>query len=84
MIALKYFLLSTQSQFSREQHQNPTMVKDTYVLVEDGGGVEDLWDFGILNSQTARSSPKREGDCLHFEKEVLAIQVGKYQKCEKE
>ena len=77
-----YNLLCTQSQFSSEQHQSPTMAEDTYQLIsqlqeaQTSDGRDDLWDFG--------SYPERKGDCLLFEKEVLAIQVGKYQKCEKE
>ena len=72
----------TQSQFSSEQHQSPTMAEDTYQLIsqlqeaQTSDGRKDLWDFG--------SYPERKGDGLLFEKEVLAIQVGKYQKCEKE
>ena len=75
-----YNLLCTQSQFSSEQHQ--TMAEDTHELIsqlqeaQTSDGREDFWDFG--------SYPERKGDCLLFEKEVLAIQVGKYQKCEKE
>ena len=49
--------------------------EDTHVPIsqpqaQTSDGREDLWDFG--------SYPEREGDGLLFEKEVLAIQVGKY------
>ena len=69
----------TQSQFSSDQHQSPTMGlwdhEDTHILMsqlqaQTSDGREDLWDFG--------SYLEREGDGLLFEKEVLAIQVGKY------
>ena len=51
--------------------------EDTHILMsqlqaQTSDGREDLWDFG--------SYLEREGDGLLFEKEVLAIQVGKYQK----
>ena len=51
------------------------MAEDTHVLIsqlqaQTSDGREDLWDFG--------SYQERKGDCLLFEKEVLAIQVGKY------
>ena len=57
------------------------MAEDTYQLIsqlqeaQTSDGRKDLWDFG--------SYPERKGNGLLFEKEVLAIQVGKYQKCEK-
>ena len=49
--------------------------EDTHILMsqlqaQTSDGREDLWDFG--------SYPERKGDGLLFEKEVLAIQVGKY------
>ena len=55
--------------------------EDTHVAIsqpqaQTSDGRKDLWDFG--------NYPERKEDCLLFEKEVLAIQVGKYQKCEKE
>ena len=52
------------------------MAEDTYELIsqlqeaQTSDGRKDLWDFG--------SYPERKGNGLLFEKEVLAIQVGKY------